>query len=51
MSDREDRMLLALLAYELFGGALPEDADGVDWPGLMQKANDHAVTALLYSGV
>ena len=51
MTTQENRMLLSLLGYELFGGALPESTDGMDWPAVLRKANDHAVTALLYSGM
>lgn len=44
-------MLLSLLAYELFGQALPEIHADLDWEKLIEEANDHAVTALLYSGL
>ena len=44
-------MLLSLLAYELFGQALPESHADLDWEKLIAEANDHAVTALLYSGL
>lgn len=44
-------MLLSLLAYELFGQALPDIHADLDWEKLIAEANDHAVTALLYSGL
>ncbi|MGN0747552.1 MAG: nucleotidyltransferase family protein [Aristaeellaceae bacterium] len=51
VEERETQALLSLLAYELFGGTLPAVAADIDWDKLLQKANDHAVTALLYAGV
>lgn len=44
-------MLLSLLAYELFGQALPESHEDLDWEKLIEEANDHAITALLYGGL
>ena len=51
IKEQETKMLLSLLAYELFGQALPESHADLDWEKLIAEANDHAVTALLYSGL
>ena len=51
IKERETKMLLSLLAYELFGQALPESHADVDWEKLIEEANDHAITALLYCGL
>ena len=51
IKEQETKMLLSLLAYELFGQALPDIHADLDWEKLIAEANDHAVTALLYSGL
>ena len=51
IKERETKMLLSLLANELFGQALPESHADVDWEKLIEEANDHAITALLYGGL
>lgn len=48
---RETQMLLVLLSYELFGGELPTNCVNVNWDALIEEANDHVVTALLYAGI
>lgn len=47
----ENKVLFALLAYELFGNEIRINTDGVDWNDLLIQANDHAITPLLYSGI
>lgn len=51
IKEQETKMLLSLLAYELFGQALPDIHADLDWEKLIAEANDHAVTALLYIGL
>ena len=51
IKERETKMLLSLLANELFGQALPDCHADVDWEKLIEEANDHAITALLYGGL
>ena len=51
IKEQETKMLLSLLANELFGQALPEFHADVDWEKLIEEANDHAITALLYGGL
>lgn len=51
IKERETKMLLSLLANELFGQALPECHADVDWEKLIEEAHDHAITALLYGGL
>lgn len=47
----ETRMLLSLLSYELFGRELPTNCANINWDILIQEANDHVVTALIYGAV
>ena len=51
IEEREIQMLLSLLRYELFGQELPDDVAPVDWEKMLNEANAHAITALLYSGI
>lgn len=50
IEERETQVLLSLLACEFFDGELPNAID-VDWEKLLKAANDHVITALLYSGI
>lgn len=47
----ESRVLLTLLAHELFGTEIEISAADVDWHSLLNQANDHVITPLLYSGI
>lgn len=49
--ERETQMVLSLLSYELFGRELSTNNKDIDWEKLVQIANNHAITALLYTGV
>ena len=51
IEEREIQVLLSLLAYEFCGGALPTCVADLNWDKLLKLADDHAITALLYSGV
>ena len=51
IEEREMQMILSLLRYELFGQELKDDAATVDWEKMLDEANAHAITALLYSGI
>ncbi len=50
MTER-DRVLLSLLAYELFRQELQIDVAAVDWESVIDEGTRHAVTALLYPGM
>lgn len=45
--DREHRLLLALLAEELFGVTAQGFSDDTDWRALMTEAKRHSVLPLL----
>ena len=51
IEERETQVLLSLLRHELFGQELTDDAAKVDWEKMLDEANAHAITALLYSGI
>ena len=51
IEEREMQMILSLLGYELFGHELKDDAANIDWEKMLDEANAHAITALLYSGI
>lgn len=48
---REPKVLLSLLAHELFQRKLEIDASAVDWTAVLAEGDKHAVTALLYPGM
>ena len=47
----EQRVLLALLAQELFRCAFPEDVSVADWSSILDEGDRHAVTSLLFPGM
>lgn len=47
----EIKVLLALLAYEMFNREIKIDASTVNWTAVLDEANRHRVTALLYPAV
>lgn len=49
--DREHRLLLALLAEELFGVTAQGFSDDTDWRALMTEAKRHSVLPLLLGGL
>ncbi len=49
--NQEHRLLLALLAEELFGVCVPFCAKGTDWRALMTEAKRHSVMPLLLGGL
>ena len=48
---RETKVLLSLLAHEIFQRKLEIDASAVDWAEVLAEGDRHAVTALLYPGM
>lgn len=48
---KENQMLLALLAYALFGREVTINAEDIDWNQIIVEADRHVVTAFLYPGV
>lgn len=48
---REEKVLLSLLAYEMFQRELHMDASNVDWTSVLDQANQHLVAAFLYPGM
>lgn len=48
---REPKVLLSLLAHELFQRKLEIDASAVEWAEVLAEGDRHAVTALLYPGI
>ena len=51
IDDKESRALLALLAWELFGREPDFDPEIIDWTKVLEMADGHALTALMYPGL
>ena len=49
--EKETKILLALLAHEIFDQAIDIGASTVDWSAVLAEAQRHKVTALLYPAI